>query len=372
MAIYTMVAPCRFGVESLVSYELKSMGAQNVTSENGRVFFEGDESILARANLNSRIAERILLVAGQFEAHTFDQLFEGVKALPWENYIGRTDAFPVKGSSIDSKLFSMSDCQSIIKKAVVERLKTKYKTEWFEETGALFQIQYFILKDKAVLMLDASGEGLHKRGYRAVANEAPIKETLAAAILDLARVRSDSVLIDPCCGSGTILIEGAMRAYNIAPGLSRSFSCEKWDFVPKEVWRQERERAQDNINLDAAFEAYGSDIDEQALAVAKSNIEKAGVSKAISLKQRDIKDFTYETEKGIIICNPPYGERLLDYKDVDGLYQTMGKVFPKKPNFSHYFITGSDSFETPFGRPADKRRKLYNGMIQCQLYMYFR
>ena len=348
------------------------MGAQNIKSEDGRVFFEGDSTLMVRANLCSRISERILIVVGQFKAYSFEELFEAVKALPWEEYLAKDAAFPVKGSSINSKLFSMSDCQSIIKKAVVERLKKTYNISWFDETGDFYQIQYFIHKDTATLMLDTSGEGLHKRGYRRDANEAPIKETLAAAIVNLARVKREAVLIDPCCGSGTILIEGAMRALNIAPGLNRTFLCEAWKALSKNIWQSERERAAGLVNRDVTFEAHGFDIDESALALTKSNAQKAGVEKVISTALRDIKDFKHETEKGIVICNPPYGERLLEGNDADKLYKTMGRVFVRKENFSYYVITGSDTFEDWFGRAADKRRKLYNGMIKCQLYMYFK
>ena len=367
-----MVAPCRFGVEALVADELKMMGAQNIKSEDGRVFFEGGADILARANLRSRISERIMLVIGRFKAFSFDELFEGIKALPWEDYIGKDDKFPVKGASIDSKLFSMSDCQSIIKKAVVERLKKSTNISWFSETGALYQIQYFIHKDVVTAMIDASGEGLHKRGYRADANEAPMKETLAAAIVNLARVKRDATLIDPCCGSGTILIEGAMRALNIAPGLNRSFPSEDWSFAPKSVWDTERECAGDNVNKDVAFEAFGFDIDDRALTLTMKNAQKAGVDHLITARKRDIADFKFETEKGIVICNPPYGERISEWKESDQLCKTMGGVFVPKKDFSYYVITPSENFEDNFGRKADKRRKLYNGMIRCQLFMYFK
>ncbi len=367
-----MAAPCLMGLEGLVGGELRRMDAQEVTPDNGRVFFSGDENILARANLWSRYSERILIVVGRFTALTFDELFEGCKALPWERWIGKSDAFPVKGSSVSSKLFSVSDCQSIIKKAVVERLKSVYHIPWFDETGPVHQIQFHIHKDVACIMLDTSGTGLHKRGYRAHGVAAPIKETLAAAMADLAIVKADSRVFDPLCGSGTILIESALKALNIAPRLKRGFACEKWDTLSAEVWRAERERAQSMIRTDAAFEGFGSDINSESIAVARENAGKAGVADRLTFTVRDVKDFQPTGERGIIICNPPYGERLLSVKEAQDIYRAMGSRFVRRPGFSYSIITPDEEFERSFGRKADKRRKLYNGMIKCQLYMYFR
>ena len=320
MSQIKMVAPCLFGLEGLVAGELRTMEAQKVEAQNGRVLFEGDASVLARANIGSRYAERIQILMGTFQARTFEQLFQGVKALPWEAWIGKTDAFPVKGRSLDSKLTSVPDCQSIIKKAIVERLKMAYHLPWFEETGPMHQIQFLLMKDTVSVMLDTSGAGLHKRGYRANATEAPIKETLAAAMAYLAHVRGDSNLYDPFCGSGTILIESALLALRIAPGLRRRFAAEKWAQVPNEVWSIERRRAQDQIFTDRPFMAYGSDIDPQALRLAAENAQKAGVGSRIHLEQRPVADFTPSTEKGMIICNPPYGERLLDIQQAEEIY----------------------------------------------------
>lgn len=364
--------PCLLGLEGLIADELRRMDAQNVAAQNGRVDFEGDEAVLARANICSRYAERILIRMGSFRAETFEELFQGVKKIPWEMFIGEKDAFPVKGYSLDSKLFSVSDCQAIIKKAVVERLKAKYNLNWFEETGTVYQIQFSIMKDTVTLFIDSTGAGLHKRGYRPVANAAPIKETLAAAMAELARVRNYHTLYDPMCGSGTILIEGAMKALNIAPGIHRTFACEKFPMIDESVWRQERARAGDLVIRDADFKAYGSDIDFNALQIAQENARRAGIAMKIDFSKRDIKDFKRRSEKGTVICNPPYGERMLDIKNAEDIYRTMGKIFTPEHGWAYYIITPDEEFETVFGRKADKRRKLYNGMIKCQLYMYFK
>ena len=366
------VIPCLLGMESLIANELKELGAENVTAENGRVLFSGDETILARVNICSRFAERVQILVGDFYARSFEELFQGVKKLPWEEWIGATDAFPVKGYSINSALFSVSDCQSIIKKAVVERLKSKYGISWFEETGPVHQIQFSIMKDKVSLLLDTSGSGLHKRGYRTQANGAPIKETLAAALCSLARVRNYHTLYDPMCGSGTILIEGAMMAHNVAPGVNRNFSAERWDVIPQSVWAEERNRARELANFDSDFIAYGSDIDESAIELAKMNAKRAGVDRKIKFEQCDLRDFTPKSEKGTVICNPPYGERLLDIETAQKLYQIMGEKFIQQRGWAYYIISPSEEFEKEIGRKADKRRKLYNGMIKCQLFMYFK
>ncbi|MEG1835314.1 MAG: class I SAM-dependent RNA methyltransferase [Oscillospiraceae bacterium] len=365
-------APCIFGLEGLVSDELKAMGANDVLAENGRVFFSGDANILARANICSRFSERILIVVGSFEAHTFDDLFEGTKALPWEEWLTEYDEFPVKGHSVNSDLFSVSDCQAIIKKAIVERLKSKYDIEWFEETGAKHQIHFSIMKNTVHLLIDSTGNGLHKRGYRPVANDAPIKETLAAAMASLAHLRHYHTLYDPMCGSGTILIEGAMLAHNIAPGLNRAFAAERFEQIPFNVWEEERERAKSLEITDSEFKAYGSDIDENAIEIAKENAKRAGVDDKIGFFVADIKDFKQLSEKGTVICNPPYGERMLSEKEVEEIIRQMGKLFVRERGWAYYIISPHEAFEDVFGRRADKRRKLYNGMIKCQLYSYFK
>lgn len=348
------------------------MEIENVRAENGRVLFEGDYSTLARVNLCSRYAERVQILLAQFRAVSFEELFQGVKALPWEEWIGKEEAFPVKGHSVSSKLASVPDCQKIIKKAVVSRLSAAYGKSWFDETGSRHQIQFLIMKDSVSIMLDTSGDGLHKRGYRRDATEAPIKETLAAAMADLSHVRPFSTVIDPFCGSGTILIEAALKALNIAPGIRRRFSAEKWECIPENVWSQERQRCLDLVNRDAEFQAFGSDIDDNAVELAMANAKKAGVEKRIHVIRRDIADFSADSERAAIITNPPYGERLLDVEQARTLYRIMGKKFEKRPGYSYTIISPDDTFETSFGRPADKRRKLYNGMIKCQVYMYFK
>lgn len=366
------VIPCLLGLESIIANEMKSLGADDVVSENGRVLFSGDETMLARANICSRFSERIQILVGEFYARSFEELFQGTKALPWEDWIGTYDAFPVKGYSLNSTLFSVSDCQSIIKKAVVERMKSKYGISWFDETGPVHQIQFSIMKDKVSLLLDTTGAGLHKRGYRPQANAAPIKETLAAALCDLARLRPYHTLYDPMCGSGTILIEGAMMVHNIAPGVNRYFSAERWDVIDERVWADERNRARDLVNYDTDFVAYGSDIDEDALEIAKINAKRAGVERKIKFEKADIRCFEPKSEKGTVICNPPYGERLLDIEEAQKLYKIMGEKFIRKHGWAYYVISPSEEFEKEFGRKADKRRKLYNGMIKCQLFMYFK
>ena len=366
------VIPCLLGLEKLIADEMKDLGAENVISENGRVLFSGDENLLARANICSRYAERIQILVGTFQAKSFEELFQGTKALPWEQWIGAYDTFPVKGYSLNSTLFSVSDCQSIIKKAVVERLKSKYNISWFEETGPLYQIQFSIMKDQVSLLIDTSGYGLHKRGYRPDANAAPLKETLAASLCQISRLRHYPPLYDPMCGSGTILIEGALMALNIAPGRFRKFTAETWRQVPPEVWQKERSEAVDRQRHDIEFHGYGYDIDPVALEIAKENARKAGVEKYLTFSLRDVKDFEPETERATVIVNPPYGERLLDIDNARKLYKTMGQRFAPQKGRSYTVITADEEFEKAFGRKADKRRKLYNGMIKCQVYMYFK
>lgn len=365
-------APCIFGLEGICANELKFLGLENVQAQTGRVVFEGDFNAMARANINSRYAERIQILLDEFEVRTFDDLFEGVKKIKWENFIGINDAFPVKGRCLNSKLASIPNCQKIIKKAVVTRLSEKYMHPWFEESGAIHQIQFLIINDKASIMLDTSGAGLHKRGYRADANDAPIKETLAAAMVDLSRVRANHFVIDPMCGSGTILIEAALKAMKIAPGINRYFSAEKWGCVPKKVWEEERELAREKEVRDCNFSAEGFDIDELALEIARKNAKLAGVDEKIKFSKRDIKDFELPEGFATVITNPPYGERLLDVKSAEELYKILGEKFVSQQGKSYTIITPDDDFEKIFGRKADKRRKMYNGTLKCQLYMYFK
>lgn len=365
------VSPCHFGLESVLAGELKRMGADNVVAHNGKVTYSGGCEIMARANICLRTAERVLIEIGSFRAVTFEDLFQGISRLPLENYIGSKDNFPVKGWALNSKLMSVPDCQAIVKKAAVERLKKHYHIEWFPETGPVHQLQFSILNDEVTLMLDTSGAGLHKRGYRVNSNTAPIKETLAAGIVDLARVRPGSIFYDPFCGSGTLLIEAATKALNIAPCLKRKFAAQGFGFCDEQVWKDERSRALENIRKDTDFFGYGSDIDPAAVELTKENAKKAGVFSKVLVSQKDIRDFTVKTPSGIVACNPPYGERMLDLEEADRLYRVMGQVFRQSDQVSYYIISPAENFEKLYGKTAVKRRKLYNGMLKCQLYMYF-
>ncbi len=367
-----MIAPCLFGVEGILADELKRLGIQGVEAQNGRVLFEGDYNTLARVNINSRYAERVLINMGEFTATTFEELFQGVKALEWERYIGKLDAFPVNGHSLNSALFSIPDCQSIIKKAIVERLKAKYGISWFEETATTYKIRFSIMKDKVTLMIDTSGDGLHKRGYRRNSNDAPLKETLAAAMCDTARIYPDTKLFDPFCGSGTILIEAALHATHTAPGLNRYFAAERFDAISDSVWREERTAAMDAIKKNIDFMAVGYDIDPACVELTLQNAKKAGVEKYVKAALADVKDFKIPEGRSLVITNPPYGERLLDVAAAEQLYKTMGNAFVKENGKKYYIISPHDEFEKHFGREADKRRKFYNGMIKCQLFMYFK
>lgn len=368
----TLTCPCLFGLESVLSFEVRKIGGENITVTDGRVTFEGDLSMVAKANIWLRTAERVELVIGTFKAETFTELFDQTAQLPWEKFIGIDDRFPVKGSSINSKLFSMSDCQRIIKRAIVRRFENVYHKEQFAETGILYQVQYSIHKDIATLMLDTTGPGLHKRGYRANSNEAPIKETIAAGIVDLARVRGDSIVYDPMCGSGTLVIEAALKALNIAPGIRRRFAAQNWTCFQNRIFQDVRHDAVNQVRRDAPFMAYASDLDPQAVQLTIENAAKAGVAARIRVNQGDVADFKPNFEqKGIVLTNPPYGERMLAVSEAEDLYRTMGGVFEQNDLFSYYIISPHEEFEDVFGRKATRRRKLYNGMIKCQLYMYF-
>ena len=364
-------APCLFGIESLLAEELREMGFQSVNAENGRVLFEGDISSIPRANICSRFAERILIVIAQFKAASFEELFENTKIIKWSDYLSKNDAFPVKGWSLKSVLHSVPDCQKIIKKAIVSSLTIDYGINWFEENGPIHQIQFSILKNEVTMMIDTTGVGLHKRGYRAHSNDAPIKETLAAALCKLARVRDYHTLYDPFCGSGTILIEGSLIANNIMPGYRRGFVSEQWAELSPSHWQSERTRALDLIKHGTDFHAFGSDIDKDAVELTHSNASKFVVRKLITLKQSDIRFFAPETEKGTLITNPPYGERMMDLKQAGDIYRIMGKLFEPKRGWSYNIISPDEEFEKIYGSKARKRRKLYNGMIKCTYFTYF-
>ena len=367
---YTLIAPCYFGTESVLNFEIKKIGGRDIQVNDGRIIFKGDESTIAAANINLRTAERVLLLLKEFKAKTFDELFDGVNSIDWKAILPVDCQFPVKGSSLSSTLSSVPACQSIVKKAIVEKLRKQYKTTILPETGNLYKIRFSIRKDVVSVMLDTSGDGLHKRGYRRNSGEAPIKETLAAAIVDLARVRKDTVVQDPFCGSGTLLIEAAQKALNIAPGLKRKFAAENYSFIPKEVWESERQKAKDAIIKDADFKAYGFDIDPLVLDIAKRNADKAGVGKYIKFFEADVKKFSPGRDT-VVITNPPYGERLGDIETATKLEKTLSARLEENPVKSAYIITADSEFENNYGKKANKRRKLYNGMIPCQLYMYY-
>lgn len=366
-----ITCPCLFGLESVLSYEVKKIGGENVSVSDGKVSFDGGFEMVARANLWLSTAERVLIELGSFKAASFEELYQGIKKIPFEEFVGEKDAFPVKGHSINSELHSIPDCQRIIKKAVVDRLRDIYGNSWFDESGDIYQIQFNILKNNVSVYLDTTGAGLHKRGYRRNSNDAPIKETLAAGIVDFARVRSGSIVVDPMCGSGTFLIESAYKALNVAPGIRRSFAGEKWSSMDRKFWEEERQAAIAAIDKNGSFKAYGFDIDDMCVDLSQSNAKKAGVFSKVLIKQQDI--MKYKPMKNCItVCNPPYGERLLDIKSAERLYKVLGeKLCPDKEN-PCYIISPHEDFEKFFGKKADKRRKLYNGMIKCQLYMYFK
>ena len=368
---YRMCVPCLLGLEGPISDELKRLDIPDVTAENGRVYFSGDDSILARANICLRIGERVLIELGRFDALSFDELFERTKALPWESIIPADGAFPVKGYSLNSKLFSVSDCQKIIKKAVVERLKKVYGIEWFPETGALYQIQFSIMKDRVSLCIDTSGDGLHKRGYRPAHNAAPLKETMAAAMVKLSRYRGRDDFCDPFCGSGTIPIEAALIARNRAPGLDRGFSAMNWKNIDRRIWSDEREAAIAR-EFHGDYTIIASDIDPKAIEIARENAKRAGVSDIVRFEAADATAFDRQTQRGVIVTNPPYGERIMEKQEAETLYRGFGKAWRECPNWQLYLLSSHTEFERCFGRQADKKRKLYNGMIKCELFMYFK
>ncbi len=363
--------PCPLGTESITAHQVRQLGYETTSVVDGCVNFEGDEEAIALCNINLRCGERVLINLGSFKALTFTDLFDNVKKIAWEEFIGQNDTFPVKGYSLKSKLFSVPDCQSIIKKAVVNRLSEKYKVSWFEETGPVYRIQFAIMKDVCTIYLDTTGAPLYKRGYRAEGVTAPLRETLAFSMIDISRWRGDRVFIDPFCGSGTIPIEAALYALNIAPGINRRFECEKWSLFDNDVFKYAREEARDLEKRDEKVEIYGSDIDSDAVGLSIQNAKKAGVADKIRFFRSDVKDVRAFGEKGIVMCNPPYGERLMDARSVERLYSVMGKKFEEFKNASKLILTSYDGFEKFYGKNADKKRKLYNGMLKCNLYMYF-
>ena len=372
MKMYQLVAPCHFGLEAVLKREIYDLGYEITQVEDGRVTFEGDAEAICRANVFLRTAERVLLLVGRFRATTFDELFEGVKALPWEEYLPKDAKFWVKkASSIKSKLFSSSDIQSIVKKAVVERLKREYEVEWFPEDGAAYPIRVFLLKDEVMVTLDTSGESLHKRGYRTMTSKAPLTETLAAALLMLTPWKADRIFVDPFCGSGTFPIEAAMMAANIAPGMNREFIAEQWtNLIDRKLWYETVEEAEEMVDTSVSVDIQGYDIDGEVVKAARENAKRAGVADMIHFQERQVSELRHPKKYGFIVTNPPYGERLEDKKDLPELYTQIGEAYRNLDSWSMYMITSYEDTEKYIGRKADKNRKIYNGMLKTYFYQF--
>ncbi len=369
MGSYTLCVPCLFGLEGLVGEELRRLGMDDVQVVDRRVYFSGGADAIARANLNCRMGERVMLRLAEFEVHSFEDLYQGVKAAPLEDWIPADGAFPVKGYSLSSQLHSVPDCQSIVKKAAVDRLGAHYGLNWMPETGSVYQLRFSIMKDVCELFLDTSGLSLHKRGYRAVSNEAPLHETMAAAMVTLARYRGRDYLWDPFCGSGTIVIEAALIALNRAPGLNRSFAAQSWASLPGKIWTRAKEEARDR-EFHGSYRIMGSDNDAQSLGIAISNSKKAGVSKVIEFREADATRMSLPTDRGVIVTNPPYGERMMEQRSAQKLYRAMGKHWRFADSWAKYILSSEPEFEYYYGARAAKKRKLYNGRLQCNVYMY--
>ena len=369
MSNMQFIVPCLFGLEGLAGDELRRLNMENVRVENGRVLFSGDETALARANLNLRTGERVLLILAEFEAKTFEQLFQGVYHAGLEDFIPKNGEFPVKGHCLNSTLMSVPDCQAIVKKAASKRLGEKYGISWLPEDGEKHQLQFAIMNDRCTLYLDTSGPGLHKRGYRAIGNDAPLRETLAAAMVMLTHYRGRDFIWDPFCGSGTIPIEAALIAKNRAPGLRRRFAAEKFAWMEEKIWQNARGEAMDK-EFKGDYRILGSDNDPKCVSLAMANARKAAVSDIIEFKDGDATKMSLPSDTGVMICNPPYGQRMLEQKDAQRLYQAFGRHVKFADGWKKYIITSEPEFEHYFGRRADKKRKLYNGMIKCDLYMY--
>ncbi len=372
MRTYELIAPCHFGLEAVLKREIYDLGYEITKVEDGKVSFTGDAEAVCRANIFLRTAERVLLKVGQFHAETFEELFQGIKAVPWEAYIPADGKFWVaKASSVKSKLFSPSDIQSIVKKAMVERMKQQYHKQWFEETGAPYPLRLFLMKDEATVAIDTSGDSLHKRGYRPVGGKAPISETLAAALIMLTPWNRSRILVDPFCGSGTFLIEAAMMACNRAPGIDRSFTAESWtELVAGQEWKDAREEALELEEYDLDVDIQGYDIDGGILRAARENAKRAGVANLIHFQQRPVCELRHPKKYGFLISNPPYGERLEDKEMLPKLYQEIGEAMGRLDSWSSYLITGYEDAQKYIGRKADKNRKLYNGMLKTYFYQY--
>ncbi|WP_087971495.1 THUMP domain-containing class I SAM-dependent RNA methyltransferase [Oceanobacillus rekensis] len=367
----TLIATTAMGLESVVAQEVKSLGYE-VTVDNGKVIFEAPVSAIPRCNLWLRAADRIKVVVGQFKALTFDELFEATKALPWEEYISEDGQFPVSGKSIKSKLFSVSDCQAIVKKAIAERLKLKYGLATkMPETGGLYKTEVALLKDVVTLTLDTSGAGLHKRGYRVGQGEAPLKETMAAALVMLTNWKAEYPFVDPFCGSGTLAIEAALIGQNIAPGFNRDFASEDWTFIKRKLWDEAFQEAEDLANYDQKLDITGSDIDHKMIEIATDNAMEAGLGDLISWKQMQVSDLFIREDNGYVVSNPPYGQRIGDKDMVAKMYSELGSVMKDHPSWSVYIITAFEAFETQYGQQATKKRKLFNGFIETNYFQYF-
>ena len=372
MRTFDLLVPCHFGLEAVLKREIYDLGYEITKVEDGRVTFEGDEEAICRANIFLRTAERVMIQVGRFKATTFEELFQGIKNLPWEEYIPEDGKFWVKkASSINSKLFSPSDIQSIAKKAMVERMKQKYHKEWFKEDGAAYPVRILLLKDEVTVALDTSGDSLHKRGYRTMTSKAPLTETLAASLIMLTPWRKDRILVDPFCGSGTFPIEAAMIAANVAPGMNRDFTAEEWtNLIDRKLWYECVKEAEDMIDTTVKVDIQGYDIDGDVIKAARENAKRAGVEHMIHFQQRAVADLSHPKKYGFIITNPPYGERLEDKADLPELYTQIGQAYQRLDSWSMFLITSYTDTEKYIGRKADKNRKIYNGMLKTYFYQF--
>lgn len=372
MRKFELIVPCHFGMEAVLKREIDDLGYDISEVVDGRVTFLGDEEALCRANIFLRSAERVLIKIGSFHAESFEELFEGTKALPWEEYIPEDGRFWVaKAASVKSKLFSPSDIQSVMKKAMVERLKGVYHVSWFQEDGAEFPLRVFLMKDQVTVGLDSTGVSLHKRGYRKLVAQAPIAENLAAAMIMLTPWNGERILVDPFCGSGTIPIEAAMMAANIAPGMNRDFTAEDWPYVvSKGLWQDAQEEAEELVNVEIETDIQGYDMDDHMVEIARENAKRAGVEKLIHFQRRDVAQLSHPKKYGFIITNPPYGERLRDKEEMPGLYRTIGERFRLLDTWSMYLISAYEGAERDIGRKADRNRKIYNGMMKAYYYQF--
>lgn len=369
MSYYTLIATTAFGLESYVARELHLFGCKDIKTDNGKVSFTGDVQDIVRCNIWLRCADRLLIKMNEFKAIDFEELYQGVLSIPWENFIPENGKMHVVGKSIKSTLFSVSDCQSIVKKAVIEAMKRKYSRSWFSEDGPVYKIEIALLKDIATVTIDTSGAGLHKRGYRQGQGDAPIRETLAAAMVMQSRWDYKRIFADPFCGSGTIAIEAALIGKNIAPGLYRNFIAEDWPNIPKKIWQSCRDQANEAIK-ENSLSILASDIDKRVFQKARNNAENAGIAESITFQKKPVEEFSSSRRYGCIVCNPPFGERMSDRVEVEKLYRTMGEVFTRLDTWSFFILSAHPEFQKHFGRTADKNRKLYNGRIKCYLYQY--